>query len=325
MEATVARLSQSLSARLYLVGWALVCKLPESWARRLFTLIADALWWHRGQGVRQLEANLARVLGPDATPDRLRRVSRLGMRSYLRYWLEVFRLPVIPADQITSRTRMYGGLEVALDHLAAGQGVIFALPHMGNYELAAAWIIRRGAGSFTTVAERLESDRLYQRFLKFREDLGMEVLPHTGASAFGQMARRLRQGHLVCLVSDRDLTAHGVEVQFFGEPARMANVPATLAVQTGAALMPVTLWFEDEYWAIRVHPQVPDLPGASRPTRIAHMCQQLASAFEQGIEDHPESWHMLQKVFTADLDPERLARARAASTPEVAATGTTPT
>jgi phosphatidylinositol dimannoside acyltransferase len=315
----VARLGQSLSARLYLVAWALVCKLPEPSARRLFTLIADILWWRRGQGVRQLEANLGRVLGPDGAPDQARRVARLGMRSYLRYWLEVFRLGVIPPEQIMSRTRMYGGLdEVALEHLAAGRGVIFALPHMGNYEEAGAWIVRRGAGSFTTVAERLESDRVYERFLKFRKSLGMEVLPHTGASAFGQMARRLRQGHLVCLVSDRDLTAHGVEVEFFGEPARMANVPATLAVQTGAALMPVTLWFEGEYWAIRVHPEVPDLPGASRSARIAQMSQQLASAFERGIREHPESWHMLQKVFTADLDPERMARARAGSTPEVA-------
>ncbi len=315
----MARLSQSLSARLLLLGWALVCKLPQRWAARLFTLIADVLWWRRGQGVRQLETNLARVLGPDAAQDQLRRVSRLGMRSYLRYWLEVFRLPVIPADQIMSRTRMYGGLDqVALGHLAAGRGVIFALPHMGNYEEAAAWIIRRGVGSLTTVAERLESDGVYERFLRFRESLGMEVLPHTGASAFGQLARRLRQGHLVCLVSDRDLTAHGVEVEFFGEPARMANVPATLAVQTGAALMPVTLWFEGEYWGIRVHPEVPDVPGASRAVRIGQMSQQLASAFEQGIREHPESWHMLQKVFTADLDPERLARAKADSMTEVA-------
>ncbi len=317
----MARLRENLSARLYLVGWALVCKLPEPWARRMFTLIADMLWRRRGQGVRQLEANLARVLGPAATPDQVRQVSRLGMRSYLRYWREVFRLPVMPADQIMSSTRMYGGLDqVALDYLAAGRGVIFALPHMGNYELAAAWIIRRGAGSFTTVAERLESDRVYERFLRFREGLGMEVLPHTGASAFGQMARRLRQGHLVCLVSDRDLTTHGVEVEFFGEPARMANVPATLAVQTGAALMPVTLWFEGECWGIRVHPEVSDLPGASRAERIAEMSQQLASAFEQGIREHPENWHMLQKVFTADLDPQRLARAKAESTPEVAGT-----
>jgi phosphatidylinositol dimannoside acyltransferase len=315
----LTRLSRSLTSRLYLLAWAVVCRLPERWARRLFTAIADTAWRRHGQGVRQLEANLARVLGPDAPPDRARQVSRLGMRSYLRYWLEVFRLPGIPAERIMSRTRMYGGLDqAALDHLAAGRGVIFALPHMGNYEQAGAWIVRRGAGSFTTVAERLDDDRVYERFVRLREGLGMEVLPHAGAGAFGQMARRLRQGRLVCLVCDRDLTAHGVEVEFFGEPARMANVPATLAVQTGAALMPVTLWFEGEYWAIRVYPEIPVPPGGSRPDKIALMSQRLADAFEDCIREHPESWHMLQKVFTADLDPERLARAKADATQQIA-------
>jgi KDO2-lipid IV(A) lauroyltransferase len=295
--------------------------MPAAWARRLFTAIADTLWWRHGQGVRQLEANLARVTGAGASAPAVRRLSRAAMRSYLRYWLEVFRLPVIPAEQIMTHTRMYGDQEqVAFGHLAAGRGVIFALPHMGNYELAGAWIVRRGAGSFTTVGERLESDEIYKRFVKLREGLGMEVLPHTGANAFGQLARRLRQGHLVCLVCDRDLTAHGVEVQFFGEPARMANVPATLAVQTGAALMPVTLWFEDEYWACRIYPEIPVPADGTRQDKVAAMSQQLADAFARGIREHPESWHMLQKVFTADLDPERLARAGADGKPKIAGT-----
>ncbi len=314
----MSALSRSVTVRLYLLGWAVVCKMSAAWARRLFTAIADALWWQHGQGVRQLEANLARVTGADKSKEELRRVSRAAMRSYLRYWLEVFRLPVIPAERIMTHTRMYGDQEqVAFGHLAAGRGVIFALPHMGNYELAGAWIVRRGAGSFTTVGERLESDEIYERFVKLREGLGMEVLPHTGANAFGQLARRLRQGHLVCLVCDRDLTAHGVEVEFFGEPARMANVPATLAVQTGAALMPVTLWFEEEYWACRIYPEVAVPADGSNQEKVAAMSQQVADDFERGIREHPESWHMLQKVFTADLDPERLARAGAEGMPKI--------
>jgi phosphatidylinositol dimannoside acyltransferase len=314
-----ASLTQRLTVRAYLVGWAVVCRMPEAWARWLFTAIADGLWRQHGKGVRQLEANLARVLGPGAPAADVRRLSRSAMRSYLRYWREVFRLPVIPAERIMTHTRMYGDQEqVAFSHLKAGRGVIFALPHMGNYELAGAWIVRRGAGSFTTVGERLEADEIYERFVKLREDLGMEVLPHAGANAFGQLARRLRQGHLVCLVSDRDLTAHGVEVQFFGAPARMANVPAMLAVQTGAALMPVTLWFEGEYWAARIYPEVAVPADGTRQDKVAQMSQQLADAFARGISEHPESWHMLQKVFTADLDPERLARAGADDIPRVA-------
>jgi phosphatidylinositol dimannoside acyltransferase len=306
----MVRLQDRLYARLYLIGWAAVCRLPRSWMRRLFATIADVLWRRHGRGVQQLEANLRRVIGPQASAEDLRRLSRLGMRSYLRYWLEVFRLPVIPPDEIMARMRMQGDqVEVALGHLAAGRGVIFALPHMGNYEQAGAWIVRRGAGSFTTVAERLSSAVVYDKFLAFRESLGMEVLPHTGGSGpFDVLAQRLRQGRLVCLVSDRDLSAAGVEVEFFGEAARMAPGPAALAEHTGAALMPVTLWFQGEGWGARIYPEIPVPAAGDEREKIAAMTQELASVFEQGITEHPQDWHMLQKIFVADLDPVRLAR-----------------
>jgi KDO2-lipid IV(A) lauroyltransferase len=120
------------------------------------------------------------------------------------------------------------------------------------------------------------------------------------------LARRLRAGRLVCLVCDRDLTSSGVEVQFFGEAARMAAGPAALAVQTGAALMPVTLWFEGENWGARIFPEVPVPEAGTQKEKIAAMTQQMAAAFELTITEHPEDWHMLQRVFVADLDPARL-------------------
>jgi phosphatidylinositol dimannoside acyltransferase len=306
----MAKLQDRLYARLYLIGWVAVCRLPGSWMRRLFATIADVLWWRHGRGVRRLEANLRRVVRPEATAEDLRRLSRQGMRSYLRYWLEVFRLPVIPADEIMARMRMEGDqVEIALGHLAAGRGVIFALPHMGNYEQAGAWIVRRGAGSFTTVAERLSSAAVYDKFVAFRESLGMEVLPHTGGRGpFDVLAQRLRQGRLVCLVCDRDLSAAGVEVQFFGEAARMAAGPAALAEHTGAALMPVTLWFQGQDWGARIYPEVPLPAAGDQREKIAAMTQDMASCFERGITEHPQDWHMLQKIFVADLDPVRLAR-----------------
>jgi lauroyl/myristoyl acyltransferase len=303
-------LNERLAARFYLLGWAAVCRMPRSLAQRLFTAIADVVWWREGASVQQLEANLRRVIGPAASAADLRRLSRDGMRSYLRYWLEVFRLPVIPAEEIMSRMRVEGDqVEVALGHLAAGRGVIFALPHMGNYEQAGAWIVRRGAGSFTTVAERLNSARVFDKFVAFRESLGMEVLPHAGgAGPFDVLADRLRAGRLVCLVCDRDLSAGGVEVQFFGEPARMAAGPAALAVDTGAALMPVTLWFEGVNWGARIYPEIAVPEGMGHREQIVSMSQQMAASFEQGISEHPADWHMLHSVFVADLDPERLAR-----------------
>jgi phosphatidylinositol dimannoside acyltransferase len=290
-----------LTDSLYGAAWAGVQRLPEPAARGLGDRIADTAWRRRGRGVLQLEKNLARVV-PDATPDRLAELSRAGMRSYLRYWMESFRLPA------WSTERMRDGFEpVGVHHLteglAAGRGVIVALPHLANWDLAGAWATTRLGRPFTTVAERLRPESLYDRFVAYRESLGMEVLAHEGAEAFGTLARRLRAGGLVCLVADRDLSASGVEVTFFGEDARMPAGPAMLALQTGALLMPVTLWYDDTpVMRGRIHPPLEQPAVGTRREKADAMTQAMADTFAEAIAAHPEDWHMLQRLWTADVE-----------------------
>ena len=308
MRGTLAAAKDWLVDRGYALGWALVCRVPESWARRAFFFGGDIAWRRQGRGVQRLEANLRRIIGPQASGKELRALSRAGMRSYARYWMEVFRLQKISRERIVTRTNSPGnGEKAAFEALAAGRGVIFALPHTGNWEVAGAWIIALGAGKFTTVAERLEPESVYLRFLAFRESLGFEVLPATGGnSRFGVLAQRLRAGGMVCLPADRDVTGGGIEVEFFGEKARMMGGPAALAVQTGAALLPAVLWFEDGGWGVRVFPEIPVPAEGSRRDKTTAMTQQMARAFEEVIAARPEDWHMLQRVFVADFDPGRL-------------------
>jgi phosphatidylinositol dimannoside acyltransferase len=142
-------------------------------------------------------------------------------------------------------------------------------------------------------------------------------VPHVGGpSPFGVMAQRLRAGRLVCLVADRDLSAAGVEVEFFGQPARIGAGPAALAVRTGAALMPVVLWFAGDAWRGHIYPEIPVPPDGTRAEQVEAMSQQLAAAWQAGIAEHPEDWHMMQKVFVADLDTTRLPQPDPASSPE---------
>jgi KDO2-lipid IV(A) lauroyltransferase len=287
---------------LYGLGWGAVKTLPEPAARALGRTVADATWRRHGKGVQRLEANLARVV-PDAGPEELRELSKAGMRSYLRYWMESFRLPAWSKDRIRGGFDPEG-LHHLTDALASGRGVVLALPHMGNYDLAGAWVTTKLNTPFTTVAERLEPETLYDRFVAYREGLGMEVLPHTGGAAFGTLARRLRAGGLVCLVADRDLSVSGVEVDFFGERTRMPAGPTMLAQQTGALLLPVTLWYDDSpVMRGRVHPPVPVPEEGDRASRTGVMTQALADAYASGIAEHPQDWHMLQRLWLADLVP----------------------
>ncbi|GGZ02004.1 lipid A biosynthesis lauroyl acyltransferase [Streptomyces nitrosporeus] len=260
------------------------------------------MWKRRGTAVLRLESNLARVV-PDADAARLAELSKAGMRSYMRYWMESFRLPtwdprrIRESIDVQDAHRLTGGLD-------AGKGVILALPHLGNWDLAGAWVTTGLKVPFTTVAERLKPESLYDRFVAYRQGLGMEVLPHNGGTALGTLARRLRSGGLVCLVADRDLSASGVEVDFFGDTARMPAGPALLAQQTGALLLPVTLWYDGTpVMGARVHPPVPVPETGTRAEKTSSMTQALADAFATGIAEHPEDWHMLQRLWLADLEP----------------------
>jgi phosphatidylinositol dimannoside acyltransferase len=296
----------------YALGWSALCRVPESWAAGAFRFVADIAWRRQGKSLQLLEGNLLRVLGLDADGAQLRALSREAMRSYARYWLEIFRLPVMSRELLVSGMDENGQVEEMLGLLASGRGVVIPLPHMGNWDQAAAWVIGRGAGSITTVMERLEPESVYERFLAFRQELGLEVLPASGGpSPFGILAQRLRRGGLVVLPSDRDVTGGGVEVDFFGERALMMGGSAALAIQTGAALMPATLWFTDDGWGVRIHEEIPVPAVGDRWQKAAAMTQEVARCFEQGIREHPADWHMLQRVFVSDLDPERLAAARA--------------
>jgi phosphatidylinositol dimannoside acyltransferase len=312
----VADKTESLSERLIGVGirlgWKVISRVPESWARWAFMTAADIAWRRQGPAVQRLEANLRRVIGYDALdPDdagkELRDLSRAGMRSYARYYLEAFRLQTIPAQRILDGMHIEGPNEqIAFEHMKNGRGVLFVLPHMGNFEQAGAWVVLRGAGTFITIAERLKPESVFQAYTRFRESLGMEVAPLTGGpSAFGLVSQRLRAGGLACILLERDLKDTGVEVDFFGEPARFAAT-AALALHTGAALMPVATWFEGEHdWGAHIYDEIPVPETGDRKEKVRVMTQQIATVFEQAIREHPQDWHMLQRVFTADIEPPK--------------------
>ena len=302
-----ATLLERAGAQAYLAGWALTRRLPEGLVTRAFARIADALTSRRGRGVVQLERNLRRVVGPGPDDAEIRALTRAAMRSYLRYWAETFRLPTWTKAQLGERVVVEGAEELRAQ-LANGVGVVLALPHTANWDLAGAWVAEHVA-PFTTVAERLRPERLFDAFVAHRRGLGMEVLalepgPASGPGrpeVYETLSARLRDGKLVCLVADRDLTSAGIDVQFFGETARMPAGPAALAVGTGAALLPVTLWYEGERMRARVHPAVPQPTAGRQRERVAEMTRGLAAVFEETIREHPADWHMLQRLWTADL------------------------
>ncbi|HEU4514373.1 MAG TPA: phosphatidylinositol mannoside acyltransferase [Nocardioidaceae bacterium] len=291
--------SQNAVALGYVSGWRLVRLLPERAALATFTRAADQIYRRDGRSVRRLRANLARVR-PDLDEVALERLTHAAVRSYLRYWAESFRLPSWPTDDLVRRTRVVNEA-VVRDALARGTGAVAPVPHMANWDWAGAWACATGI-PLTTVAERLKPERLYDEFVAYRASLGMEILPAGDPGTFGTLIERVRQNRLVPLLADRDMSRSGVEVTLCGERARMPRGPAELARRTGAPLIPATLYYDGPELVVTFHDPVPVAEGEAGT--IAAM-QAVADLFTEALREHPVDWHMMQRVFVADLPAGR--------------------
>lgn len=284
----------------YLAGWRFIGRLPEPLARWLFRLGADKAS-DQGRGMEQLRRNLSRVVGPENVT---RELVRDSMRSYARYWLEAFRLPEMMKDP-GLKTQLASSVigMAALDRsLASGRGVILTLPHSGNWDMAGLFLVNHH-GTFTTVAERLRPEVLYEAFIDYRESLGFQVLPLTGgAQPFPQLRKTLEAGGVVCLMGERDLRNTGVPALMFGEETSLPAGPAKLARETGAALHVAHAWYPEEGgWGFSISDEV-------EVGDLAETVQRIADLFSANIAAHPADWHMLQPQW--HVDHEQLRRQR---------------
>ena len=289
------------------LAWWLVRRVPDRVAYAAFDVVADGSARRAGTGVRRLRANYARVR-PDLDTAALDDLVRAGMRSYLRYWCDAFRLPDRDPDEVAASVRVVGDAPARAE-LMDGRPVVCFLGHMGNWDTAGAWACRHLA-PVTTVAERLHPPEVFAQFLAFREALGVTVLPLGGAGeVFRSLLEAARGPAVIPLLADRDLTRRGVEVAFCGHAARMAVGPAALAVATGAALFPVSLTYEPyargpggHRLVITFHERVSPPAGESTRGQVVAMTQACADALGEAVTRSTHDWHMMQRVFVNDLD-----------------------
>ncbi|MCW3843854.1 phosphatidylinositol mannoside acyltransferase [Micromonospora yasonensis] len=283
----------------YVTGWRLARALPRPVVAAAFRAGADRAHRRGGRGAARLRANLRRVVGPELSEPELDDLVKRGLRSYARYWMEAFRLPALSRREILAGFRLDGVEKLAAD-VAEGRGAVVALPHAGNWDAAGAWVAATG-WPITTVAERLRPEGVYERFLAFRQGLGMEILPTHGGDrpAFDVLLDRLRAGAVVPLLADRDLSARGVEVEFFGGRTRMPAGPALLAIRSGAPLYVTSMWYEPDVarGAIEGPLPLPDPESGPLDKRVRAVTQRIADGLAAGIARHPEDWHMLQRMW----------------------------
>lgn len=282
----------------YRLGAALVGALPEAVVRRLGSFGGWLSWTWADDRKAMAIRHMRRVLGPEADHER---AARAMFSAYGRYWAETLWFRPRRVESVRRNITLHGA-----EHLRAaqeqGRPIVVALPHIGNWEMAAAAADDVGV-RVTAVAEALTNRRVLDWFLEFRTSLNIDVVLAEGAGTMRALLQALKDGQLVALVADRDITGTGVEVEFFGEVTALPAGPAALALRTNAVLLPVAAYFK----AGRGHevvvgaPLEPQLEG-SREAMVADLTQQVASAFEAMVGRAPSQWHLVQPNWPSDRD-----------------------
>jgi KDO2-lipid IV(A) lauroyltransferase len=276
----------------YLCGWWIVRTLPEKTAYKFFWSLGEFFHRRNGKSIQRLRSNL-HIVQPKLDAVGLETLVAQSMSSYMRYWCDTFRIQNWSTDRIR-KTVTTTNDHLLLDPMRDGRGVVIALPHSGNWDHAGAYFCSLGV-PLVTVAERLKPEALFQKFLKHRESMGFEVLSLDSRS-FATLVRRAKEKRLIALVADRDLSQSGIDVQFFGENARMPAGPALLSIKTGIPLVVAHVSYTDTGIHIDFHSvEVPT--SGTESERIASTVQLTADLFARGISEHPEDWHMLQRIW----------------------------
>jgi lauroyl/myristoyl acyltransferase len=274
----------------------LAMSLPERAGRRVFETIGRVAY-RRLAGVRAtVAANQARVLGAEPTDARVDHASREAFELYARFWFDAFRIRTMPVAEFNERVVMIGAENIDRA-LEGGKGCVCALPHMGNWDAAGHWF---GANGYriSAVAEELRPPRLYDLFLRHREELGMRIVGLTREGHVGQQLKQLlSENWMVALVADRDLTGRGIEVEMFGATRRVPAGPALLSLSSGAPLVVCPVYTRDDGWEVRIEePLEIERTGVMRED-VAALSRLMAERFERAIAAKPTDWHMFQLAW----------------------------
>ncbi len=277
----------------YLFAWKLIGILPEKIAYALASFVADYAFKKNGKGVKRLRSNYKRVK-PEISDVELNHLTKLGMRSYLRYWFDTFRLNKWSKNRIIETTYVIRE-NLLRDPIALKKGCIVALPHAGNWDHAAAYFCSTGI-TLTAVVEKLKPEAIFRKFLDYRSSIGIEPISHK-EKTIPILLERLRSGKLVALVADRDMSRSGVEVDFLGGVAKMPSGPAILAIESGAPLLTAYIRYLDKGIEITFDETIKLPVSGTKEEQIKIVTQSIANNFAKRIKDSPVDWHMLQRIW----------------------------
>jgi len=278
-----------LLAASYSAGARILRAVPAGLRYAASTPGGAAWFWLSRAQRRAALVNYAAVLDREPSDPEVARVARRAFQNYGRMLTDFVLLGDLSKEEVLDR--------VAVEHLSLldeaidkGRGVILALPHMGSWDMAAAFGAAAGY-DMVAVAERFPGS-LDDAIVRNRNRFGLSVIT-LGRSAVRQIREALSANRFVALVCDLE-QGPGVEVRFFGRRAVVPAGTAAFALKTRAPVLIVHTYATSPG---RYHIVVERAPQWPADETNARAMQSIITRFESYIRARPDQWYAFRPIF----------------------------
>jgi KDO2-lipid IV(A) lauroyltransferase len=265
---------------------AIVRILPDKAVRACGSLLGIAFYTFDRVHRRVAERNVARAFPQRTTAER-RAIVRGAFGHFGVLLFELLKFSTLTPEQMLGRVEFEGEENVRLAQ-AQGKGVFFCTGHFGFWELQGI-VHPLKFGTMAVVARTLDNRRLNALLEHMRTRTGNTVIYRQGT--LRRVMRELHANHGVGILIDQHIQSRdAVEVDFFDRPAATTSVLASLALRTGAPVVPLfgLPLGQGRYRMIYEHPVTP--PPQDAPDRIREFTQRCTDVLEMYVRRHPELW-----------------------------------
>jgi KDO2-lipid IV(A) lauroyltransferase len=287
---------------LQVVRW--IGRMDLARAQRLGERLGGLAYRVRRTDRRRATAQVHAALGVGG--DESRELVKRMFRHFGRIAAEGAVLRRLGPSGIDSLVEVHPSIAIVDEALRRGRGAILVTPHLGNFDVLAAWFLRNGYWG-KVVGARVNFDAYNEFLAEARRNLGFETI--FADESPREILKVLRKNGLIGMLPDQDTDkVEGVFVPFFGRPAYTPKGPVLLALAAGAALIPTFIPWEGGRYRLFVEPPVPLSRTGSRAQDILEGTIAWTRAFEAVIGRYPEQWPWLHRRW--ETTPERRERAR---------------
>ena len=260
---------------------------------------------------REAERRIREVFGETRfTPREVRRIAWLSLRNFIFTAVDVMRTPFISREGLDAISDYADGMRILEAHHATGRGAVFALPHMGAWELPGRAGILRGIPFFSVAGK--QRNPLFDHYLNTtRERSGMPILIR-GGSTLRDIIRRLKAGQMMAILPDVRMRTDAVKVNFLGKEANIGAGMALFARHANVPVFPCIVTRSG--WArhtTRLYPPLWADPSLDKEADIKRITQAVMDIITAAVLACPEQWFWYNRRWVLEpVEEEKTSNVR---------------